>query len=220
MTLNVRTFAFVTLIAAFAVPAFPSIVTYTTTGEFCTGPGACPDATPLVENPGINNTLVGGPWGPQTTYVQSVLVNNTVDISTPVQAPGARFLVAVIGSDPRTPPPGEVFTFYISQTNPAAGTASLVGGFSGNLAVGSNTATITFANTSIVLGGTVYTLDSNIYTFPTIQPPTHIDTLMMEVSAASPEPSFLMLSGLGFAGLAFVAYRRRRRVLPPVGITP
>jgi LPXTG-motif cell wall-anchored protein len=43
---------------------------------------------------------------------------------------------------------------------------------------------------------------------------------MMEVSDTSPEPSFMILSGLGFAGLASVAYRRRRRVLPLTGITP
>jgi hypothetical protein len=218
MALNVRKFALPALIAALTLPAFASIVTYTTTGEFCTGPGACPDATPLVENPGSDSILVGSPDGPQATYVQSVLVNSTIEISTPAQAPAARFLLAVIGSDFRTPPPGEVFTLYITQTNPAAGTASLVGGFSGNLAVGSNTATITFANTSIMLGGNVYKLDSNVYTFPTIQPPTHIDTLMMQVSDANPEPSFMILSGLGFAGLAFVAYRRRRRTPPPAGI--
>jgi hypothetical protein len=31
-------------------------------------------------------------------------------------------------------------------------------------------------------------------------------------AAATPEPTFLTLTGLGFAGLAFVAYRRRRTV--------
>jgi len=196
-------------LAAFALPIFALDVTYTSTGEFCAAPGPCPNATPLVENPATDGITIGA--YPQVTFIGAEEISETV--TTPSQAIAAQFDVSVAGSNPRTIPPTEAFTLYITQTNPAGGTGTFVGGFSGNVAVGSTNATITFSNTTIVLGGFTYTLDSNVYVLPKISTPSHADRIMMEVSQnATPEPTFMALSGLGFAGLVFVAYRRRRTV--------
>jgi hypothetical protein len=197
------------LVAAFALPVFGMDVTYTSTGEFCAAPGPCANLTPLVENPAHDSITVGA--YPQVTYFGAEKVSATVD--TPSQAVAAQFDVSVAGSNPRTVPANEAFTIYITQTNPFAGTGTFVGGFSGNIALGSTTATITFSNTTIVLGGFTYTLDSSVYTLPKISIPSHTDQIMMEVTQnTTPEPTFMALSGLGFAGLAFVAYRRKRTV--------
>jgi hypothetical protein len=196
------------LLAAFALPIFGLDVTYTSTGEFCAAPGPCANANPLVENPANEGITIGA--YPQVTYFGFQAVTATVN--APSQAIAAQFDVSVAGTNPRTVPASEVFTLYITQTNPAGGTGTFVGGFSGNVAVGSSNAKITFAGTTIVLGGYQYTLDSNVFTLPTIENPSHVDRIMMEVSSVTPEPTFMMLTGLGFAGLAFVAYRRRRTV--------
>jgi hypothetical protein len=198
------------LVAAFALPVFGMDVTYTSTGEFCTAPGPCANSTPLVENPAHLGITVGT-VPTQYTYFGAQAVTATVD--APSQAVAAQFDVSDNGSNARTVPVNEVYTIYITQTNPAAGTGTFVGGFSGNVAFGSTTATITFSNTTIVLGGFTYTLDSNVYTLPKISIPSHSDQIMMEVTQnTAPEPTFMALSGLGFAGLAFVAYRRKRTV--------
>jgi hypothetical protein len=193
------------LLAAFALPIFALDVTYTSTGAFCAAPGPCTTSNPLVE--GANSGILVGAY-PQVTFLGFEAVTATVN--TPSQAVAAQFDVSVAGSTPRTLPANEVVTLFITQTSPAAGTATFSGGFSGNIAIGSNDATITFSKTSIFLGGYEYTLDSNVYTLPTISSPSHIDTIKMDVTQVTPEPTFMALSGLGFAAIAFVAYRRRR----------
>jgi hypothetical protein len=82
---------------------------------------------------------------------------------------------------------------------------------SGNFAVGSSTATLTFTDQSIVIGGVTYTLNSKVFTFPTLGPPTHIDTLFGSVTSAAPEPSFMALTGLGFFALAGLFARRKKQ---------
>lgn len=198
------------LVAAFALPVFGMAVTYTSTGEFCAAPGPCANTNPLVENPAHDSVTVG--TYPQVTFLGAENVSAFVD--TPSQAVAGQFDVSVAGSNPRfVPPTSSTYTLYITQTSPFAGTGTFVGGFSGNIALGSTTATITFSNTTIVLGGYTYTLDSSVYTLPLISIPSHTDQIMMEVTQnTTPEPTFMALSGLGFAGLAFVAYRRKRTV--------
>jgi hypothetical protein len=194
------------LIVAFALPVFAVDVTYTTTGEFCAGPSACPDATPLVQTPSAGILL--GTY-PNVAYFQDDPYTATVNTpASPVVA--AQFDVSVYGASATPIPANEVFTLFITQTAPPEGTGSLVGAFSGSVDVGSNSLTIAFNQTSVLLGNTLYSLNQSTYTFPTLSHPSSNDYMYMTVSTVTPEPTFMMLTGLGFAGVAFVAYRRRR----------
>ncbi|HEY3824526.1 MAG TPA: PEP-CTERM sorting domain-containing protein [Bryobacteraceae bacterium] len=114
---------------------------------------------------------------------------------------------------------GLTFTLMINQTVPNISPTSgqLLGAFSGSIdARGSNTV-VNFASnqTSLTLGGgIVYTLDflnpgQNSWTIP--NPGIGKTGVTTETATVTPEPSFLILSGFGFAGLAFMAHRRRQK---------
>jgi hypothetical protein len=114
---------------------------------------------------------------------------------------------------------GLTFTLMINQTVPdiAPTSGALLGAFSGSIdARGSNTV-VNFASnqTSLTLGGNItYTLDflnpgQNSWTIP--NPGIGKTGITTETATVTPEPSFLILSGFGFAGLAFMVHRRRQK---------
>jgi hypothetical protein len=216
--------------AAFALPVFGMPVDFTTTGTFTCGITAvgCSTSnggsTVTVTNDGqtLNMTAVGyanlNIIPGDTTEVAgnpaddvNVITFNTLSTNHPAPADGVNTA-------------GITFTLNIDQTSPvtAPNTGTLGGTFSGFIdAKGSNTV-ISFASnqTSLTLGGgTVYSLDflfgaQTQWTIPnpgiaTTGVTTETATLTPSVT---PEPAFMMLTGLGFAGLAFVAYRRKRTV--------
>jgi len=123
---------------------------------------------------------------------------------------------------------GAEFTLTINQTKclgcAGAGTGSgtMADAVSGNVFFKNTTAQVIFGDGStlptVTIAGVTYTLDEATYPlanpgkledFPGFGSETFTAQL---TSAATPEPTFMMLSGLGFAGLAFVAYRRKRTV--------
>jgi hypothetical protein len=120
---------------------------------------------------------------------------------------------------------GLTFTLNIDQTQPAIAptTGSLSGSFSGSInANGSNTI-VTFApnQTSLTLGGNfIYTLDfldpnNTSWTIPNPgigETGVTTETATVTSGTVTPEPTFMMLSGLGFAGLTFVTWRRKQAV--------
>ena len=75
--------------------------------------------------------------------------------------------------------------------------------------------TITFGGTaanppSVSIGSILYSLDANSTNVG--NPGIKTVGANQITATVTPEPTFMLLTGLGFAGLAFVAYRRRRIV--------
>jgi len=207
------------LIAAFAGSAFAEDVTFTTTGEF-----SCGTAT------GCSTAIFDGVGGGQMTIANN---GNTFNINAvgytnaDVLAgdPNLDDVNALTFNDtatnftPKTSPKGSPvntngaeFTLVITQTAPPASpnSGSLSGGFTGTVTASQSLAEITFSNTTLTLGNVTYTLDQSVWTIPT--PGIKTIGMTTDTATVTPEPTFMALTGLGFAGLAFVAYRRRRTV--------
>jgi hypothetical protein len=199
------------LIAALALPAFAAEVTFTTTGDFiCGAVVGC-------------STSNGGSTMTITNAQGSTTVNVEGDTYTlPAGSPAfddvnvAQFTsTATRGS--AVSMAGASFQLNFSQTGPTAGSGDLVGTFSGTMGNKSQTggSTITFGGTpanppSVSIGSILYSLDANS---TNIGNPGIGTTGANQITATvTPEPTFMLLTGLGFAGLAFVAYRRRRIV--------
>jgi len=211
--------------AAFTLPAFGMPVDFTTTGMFTCGVSSVGCTTSAggthltVTNDGqtLNIVAVG------TTNLNVFPGDTNLDVNgNPLDD------VNVITFDTTStnhPAPadgvntsGITFTLNIDQTSPGPYAGSLAGSFSGFIdAKGSNTV-INFApnQTSLTLGGhVIYTLDflftgTDQWTIP--NPGINTTGVTTETATVTPEPAFMTLTGLGFAGLAFVAYRRRRTV--------
>jgi len=190
------------IVFAAAAPFASAIpVTYSTTGVLAVTytqtnvPGA-PNFTDYVQYTGSGNVSLNAP-GPPGHNVGSL---------------GSLFVASSEGS---TFTVSGTFTLNINQTAPP-GVGSLGAEFSGTITrplnepPTSDTLELTFSNTSVNIAGIEYTLtgltgpgdnvlDLNEYNNP----------LTADISQL-PEPTFLTLTGFGFAGLCFVAYRRRR----------
>jgi|SRR5580704_7209703 hypothetical protein len=201
------------LIAAFALPAFAEDVTFTTTGEFFCGTVA---GTCSTSNGGTTMTITNG--GGTTTvnvagdsYVNLLAGNPAVDDVNVAQFTSTATTGAAVNTA------GATFELIFKETGPVAGSGDLVGDFSGTMGNKSKTggSTITFGGTannppSVPIGGVLYSLDANS---TNIGNPGIGTTGANQITATvTPEPTFMALTGLGFAGLAFVAYRRRRVV--------
>jgi len=220
----VARFALPAFIAVFALPAFGFTITYTTTGSFsgCVGCVSAAPSDSVTFNQGAKtSTVTTAPYGPATVITVPPTFTTTGNAVTFVDTTSKGELVAEKASGS--------FTLTITQSVPfsSPASASLVGTLSGTVENGCGAfplatcvvAEVTFAKTSVTIGGVEYTLNSNTYLLPvghtstSIAPGLGSDTITMTIKGGeTPEPAFMALTGFGFAGLAFIAYRRRRTV--------
>jgi len=201
------------LVAAFALPAFGAEVDFTTTGLFSCGTAV-----------GCHTTL-GGQEIIITNHGNTIALEafGFTDLNVPVNSsPGDDVNVMTLNyiSTNKPSPSGAVdtagatFTLKFDQTSPAIApqNGSLGGSFSGTIDDTFSNAKINFAPSQLTLGGNnTYSLDQSTWAIP--KPGINIyhqATFKATVTDVTPEPTFMALSGLGFAGLAFVAYRRKR----------
>jgi hypothetical protein len=206
------------LMVAFALPAFAEDVTFTTTGAFsCGAPGTCAlstydgtsDAQMVIKN--HNNTFTIQASGYTEANVLAGDPNND-----DVNAINFNTAVAKTGKQDPVNTTGAGFTLTITQTSPPANpdSQSLTGAFSGTITSAQTGVVVTFGGgasaplDSVVIGNITYTLDSNVWTIP--NPGNGTIGMTAETTTVTPEPTFMMLTGLGFAALGFVAYRRKR----------
>lgn len=195
------------LVAACAVPAFAENVTFTTSGTFNCGVAV-----------GCSTALAG----------HEIIVNNNGNTATDT-AIGYTYTGLLAGNTPSADVDvmqfddtssafgkngalvnGSSFTLTITQLAPAANpnSGTLTGGFSGQIFFKNTNAFINFGNnTTLVLGNILYSLDSPIWNMSN---PGHTTGIAFQTAQVTPEPTFMLLTGLGFAGLALLAYRRRR----------
>jgi hypothetical protein len=201
--LNATKIGLPALVLAFALPAFAIDVTFSTTGEFCATEvaGSCPAGSPT------SVTFASAPAGSITINAIG-LPSASYSIGPPVFVNAIEF-TSTTTNLAGTAPVGGFFTLTINQTTPASGPGIFAGSLTGQIGFINNNPEVTFSGPiTLDLNGAYYTLGSDSYALP--NPGGNGQTfIQMEVT---PEPAFMMLTGLGFAGLAFVAYRRRRTV--------
>jgi hypothetical protein len=209
------------LVAAFALPAFGSEVSFTTTGVFaCNGAVGC-------------TTADGGSYISITNHGNTVSIEamGYTDVNVPVnQTPQDDVNVISFNTIATNHPSpsgavdttGVTFTLDIDQTSPviSPNNGSLGGSFTGTIDATASSTQINFApnQTALVLGGTTYSLNflSPGQDFWSLPAPGiqryHESTQTATILNVTPEPTFMTLTGLGFVGLAMVAYRRKRTV--------
>jgi hypothetical protein len=201
--LNATKIALPALVLAFALPAFAIDVTFSTTGEFCAAEvaGSCPAGSPT------SVTFSAAPAG-SITITAIGLPSASYSLGPPVFVNAIEFTSTTTNKS-GTAPVGGFFTLTIDQTTPAGGPGIFAGSLSGQIGFHNGNPEVTFSGPlKLDLGGVYYALGSDNYGLP--NPGGNGQTfIQMEVT---PEPAFMTLTGLGFAGLAFVAYRRRRTV--------
>jgi len=183
---------------ATGIPALASTVTYTTTGIFSVGGG----------------TTFSGTGGASLVFASG---------SGNVTAPST----GTLGSFTTTLPAGGkitgsgTFTLTIDQTSPVVGNANfgsdtLTGSVSVNShgIPGANTLVITFAQTSVDIGGVVYTLEGlgggNLAADQLGINITGNDVTTIQADVTTPEPALYSLIGAGFAGMLLVGLRRKQ----------
>jgi hypothetical protein len=214
--------ALAVLIPAFALPALAEDVTFTTTGEFGCGTvaGACStssaygSATGQIAITQNNNTFTLAAEGYTNTSVQAGNpalddVNVLTFLDTVTQKGNAGG-----GTGDPVSLNGATFSLLFTQTAPPTtpDSGALSGELTGKITASQTSTIITFSSSSLVIGNIKYTLDDG--TTWTIPNPGNPPTIGMttETATVTPEPTFMALTGLGFAGLAFAAYRRKRAV--------
>jgi hypothetical protein len=196
------------LAAALVLPAMAEDVTFTTSGTFdCGSAVGCSisngGSTITFANNGnvANDTATGYTWvnlpAGSDPSVSDVNIMDFNDTSTSNGSSGAL-------TD------GATFTLKITQTSPPAtpDSGTLSGVLSGQIFSSDTNAAINFgSNTTLVLGNITYTLDSPTWTME--NPGNSIGSASF-TAQVTPEPTFMLLTGLGFGCLAFVAWRRKR----------
>lgn len=238
MTVNIlRTVGKIALplaLAALALPAYGVEVVYKTVGVFADSAGCVETAANLcgtISNGGATDTFgtVGADNLVSVTFIPVTDGPGTVNADPFTDAQTGTFVVSSIkGTDSNLTALQGNFTLTISQTVPSVNSGSLQGSLTGSIDFNNSLSGIVFApaQQSLTLGQVVYTLDVQTttahgacpivacYTLPTPGSGGTKDvTMLVDASnVTTPEPTFMMLTGLGFAGLAFVAYRRKRTV--------
>jgi hypothetical protein len=214
MNVQVLKFALPVLVVAFALPVFAVDVSFTSTGSF-SGPAASCGADCVVLSDGNNATAVD--LSATTIGLTSAELGPELDVTA------ATFKTTATGSRFDGPvPTGETFTLAITQTDPGAASGSFTADLSGTVIFNSSGdpeinfcgAAATCAPPTIVLDHITYQLlptEAVDLALPSGAGPAGAGVTNIEM-AVTPEPTFMMLTGLGFAGLALVAYRRRRAV--------
>jgi len=200
------------LAAAFALPAFAVDVAFTSTGSFSGTAASCGADCIVLGVDGTAVDLSATTVGPTNVIIGPELFVKAVTFTT--VATNALFNGPI--------PANETFNLAITQTLPGAGNGSFVGDLSGTVSFTSSGnpvvnfcgAAATCARPTIVLDNVIYQLlptQAVNLSLPSGAGPSNAGVTNVEMSV-TPEPTFMMLTGLGFAGLAFLAYRRRRTV--------
>jgi hypothetical protein len=219
---RLRSIGRVALTVAVAItPALAMEVTYNTTGTFnCSGAGSGCTAA---------GSVLSAPNGLTITY--SGLFGATVAPPYPTNAQFGSF-TAGAESGPVDPIFG-AFTLLIAQTVPSpVGTATLAGQFAGTISTNSSNILLKFTNGSgttpppslssdpisgaaaysFTIGDVTYWIDQRTPINPS-STGGGVSTINGAIEETiSPEPSFLALTGAGFAGLLALALRRRSRI--------
>lgn len=184
---------------AMVLPAHATIVDYSTTGTItctsCTGSGT-------------DSVTFGS-----LTLTYMPIVAGSVNASPTTNASAGD--IQITDTSRTSTPINGTFSLNISQTLPSVGSGGLdTGTLTGSLSTNGSTGMITFTDSTLNLGGIEYQLDGfafgNSYI---LVPPSSggITSLEMNVTSTLPEPTFVGLTALGFAGMGVVAFRRRRR---------
>jgi hypothetical protein len=187
------------LVGVCALPLLAEEVTFSSQALFCAGAGPCLAGSP---------SILLGVLPAEATFLFQVPVNESVPINTS-NVPVIEIGIADIGTNPRVGTGS--FTIDITQTAPKPGSKVFTGGLSGSFAVGSSDATITFSKQTIDISGILYTLESPVFTFPLIGPPSRVYPILVDITP-NPEPSFFVVTGMAFVGLMFLARRHRRKI--------
>ena len=121
-------------------------------------------------------------------------------------------------------PSGESFTLNIYQTSPGSGHATDIGTMSGKFTVTKTKfGTVTKSTVNLVFGAPYFTFDGNEYSIPTGSPidkiawgsfatstiSTQTNTTLQGIAINTPEPSSLLMLGVGISGLVGIIRRKR-----------